>query len=451
MMIYNKLCFSILTTFIAQSVSAINVDPVQIHSSFGELLYAEMNFRQSHINTPVEVSLANYEDLKSIGVQHNPPNNLSFFTRKNNNGTGVITITSSRPMTEQELNLVIKIKEGSETRLQHIKTSLSSHHSTAQNRILNNEKQLSPIMIVNEADIGLNLPTSSRHVQTVQNTKINSSNHLTDEVLKVSHQEPPALNPPITVIQTAPAPSIAQIKSEDLAKQNSPSTTQVNQVKPQQVAPTKTSTDIQNPRSLHTQVQKSEVEKPSTTSQQNSETGQHIVKKNESLWIIASRLAVEQNRSVNVVMSEIKKNNEHAFINGHISKLKRGVTLNLNTQNTIKKDKKLEATPKKNITTRRAGTTKYRLNQAEMSLVTETNQNTSNGSASKNNNNQKISAHLSSNVMTSREKAVKLQKNVTQLELALNQKDYRIQLLNARLAQLQQQLKNKQVVNKSNN
>lgn len=43
--------------------------------------------------------------------------------------------------------------------------------------------------------------------------------------------------------------------------------------------------------------------------------------------------------------------------------------------------------------------------------------------------------------MTSREKTVKLQRNVTQLELALNQKDQRIQLLNTRLAQLEEKLK----------
>ncbi|WP_216820106.1 hypothetical protein, partial [Zoogloea sp. LCSB751] len=55
---------------------------------------------------------------------------------------------------------------------------------------------------------------------------------------------------------------------------------------------------------------------------------------------------------------------------------------------------------------------------------------------------------LSLKVMTSREKTVKLQRNVTQLEVALNQKDQRIQLLNARLAQLQQQLKAQQTEKK---
>ena len=43
--------------------------------------------------------------------------------------------------------------------------------------------------------------------------------------------------------------------------------------------------------------------------------------------------------------------------------------------------------------------------------------------------------------MTARQKTVKLQKNVTDLELGLRQKDQRIQVLNTRLAQLEQQLK----------
>ena len=50
--------------------------------------------------------------------------------------------------------------------------------------------------------------------------------------------------------------------------------------------------------------------------------------------------------------------------------------------------------------------------------------------------------------MTAREKTVKLQQNVSQLVSALQQKDHRIQLLNARLAQLEQQLKQQNQANK---
>ena len=118
---YNKLKIAILAIFASQNIYALNVDPAIIQSSAGELLYAELNFRQSDINTPIEVSLAKPEDLMSIGATHQPPGHLNFFTRRNPNGSGVITITSSRPIIDSEINIIVKIKEGSTTRLQQIK------------------------------------------------------------------------------------------------------------------------------------------------------------------------------------------------------------------------------------------------------------------------------------------------------------------------------------------
>ena len=79
-----------------------------------------------------------------------------------------------------------------------------------------------------------------------------------------------------------------------------------------------------------------------------------------------------------------------------------------------------------------------------MSLVAENQHDSGQLSANQNTEHNQTSKELSLKVMTAREKTVKLQRNVTELELALNQKDHRIQLLNARLAQLQQQLKAQQ-------
>ena len=59
-------------------------------------------------NAKLEVSLATPEDLVMIGAAHQPPSALNFFTRRNNRGEGVIVITSSRPMTDAELNIIIK-------------------------------------------------------------------------------------------------------------------------------------------------------------------------------------------------------------------------------------------------------------------------------------------------------------------------------------------------------
>lgn len=51
----------------------------------------------------------------------------------------MITITSSRPLTEAELNIVVKIKEGNAARLQHIKTA-NKRSAALQARANNNEK-----------------------------------------------------------------------------------------------------------------------------------------------------------------------------------------------------------------------------------------------------------------------------------------------------------------------
>ena len=75
-----------------------------------------------------------------------------------------------------------------------------------------------------------------------------------------------------------------------------------------------------------------------------------------------------------------------------------------------------------------------------MSIVADNEQSSAQGSAKKNTQLNPTSAELSTKVMTSREKTVKLQKNVNQLAAGLQQKNQRIQLLNAQLAQLQQQL-----------
>jgi Tfp pilus assembly protein FimV len=68
--------------------------------------------------------LATQDDLNGLGVTHQPPGNLNFYTRQNGQGSGVIVITSSRPIIDPELNIVVKVSEGNATRLQHIKTVL---------------------------------------------------------------------------------------------------------------------------------------------------------------------------------------------------------------------------------------------------------------------------------------------------------------------------------------
>ncbi|WP_310077314.1 FimV/HubP family polar landmark protein [Acinetobacter lwoffii] len=514
MTVYNKLKLAILAIVASQNIYAINVDPVQIQSAPGELLYAEMTFRQSDINLPIEVSLASPEDLLSIGASHQPPGHLNFFTRRSNNGTGVITITSSRPMTERELNIIVKIKEGNAARLQHIRTPLQAKTDLLKASLKQNERPLAPVVVVSEKDIALNLPVSS-HYSTAASAASNKPPVL-EKPLALQRTAPPVLSN-ISIPKTAFAPAVmastpaiqAQaitpvLKSEAVTAPDTPApvktapalsdsvkTSQATLAspapaaasttnKPTSTIPANQSASAPNKANMqkaveshsdHQTASSDPLVKKFAEEQARKSTGSanpvktpapvttkaspvkatpnqtqptYVVQSNESLWGIASRIAQQQQRPVNQVMQQIKKDNEHAFIGGNANRLRKGAALNLNTTHPTPAPIKVTAAKQTELPSKPTGKTKYRLNQAEMSLVAENQRDSGQVSANQNTERNQTSKELSLKVMTAREKTVKLQRNVTELELALNQKDHRIQLLNARLAQLQQQLKAQQ-------
>lgn len=460
MTVYNKLKIAILAILASQHIHAINVDPVQIQSAPGELLYAEMNFRQSNVNAPIEVSLASAEDLMAIGASHRPPGHLNFFTRRDGAGNGVITITSSRPLTDTELNIVVKIREGSATRLQHIKTSLKRSTLAEQRAQLQPKEQpLTPVMVVNERDIALNLPTSTAYTTATASA---STTRSVEAPLAIQASPPPALSPSTTATVSAAAqpaaspvsavtPSTPATSAQPASTNNAGNTAAVNTSASVSADPLVKKYAEQ----LKTQQQQAPAKPAPVTapkapapSAPASTTARHVVQSNESLWAIASRIAAENQQPVGEVMQQIKAHNEHAFIQGDANRLRRGATLNLQAVSSGQKAAKKTVPIPATQPLRQYGKAKYRISQAEMSLVAENQQDSAQGSAKKNTQSAQTSEELSLKVMTAREKTVKLQRNVTQLELALSQKDQRIQLLNARLAELQQQLKKQQAENK---
>ncbi len=476
MTVYNKLKIAILAIIASQNIHAITIDPIQVQSAAGELLYAEMNFRNADPQAQIQASLANVEDIATLGVVYQPPGHLNFFTRRDSSGNGVITITSSRPLTESELNIIIKIQEGNATRLQHIKTPLQRSQVKAQARVSGNEKPLTPITIVSEKDIALQLPESTQYRIEKPRTALQTS---FEAPLKVNKAAPPSLNNTSTAPVVIAAMATPAAQPAVLSK-NAPAETK-NAI-PAQIA---TKKEIKIPKSSNSPISsdplvrqyaasaQQTVAKPKVVAEPvaaaapktrpetapapspqpavTAQTSTHVVKSNESLWAIASRVATEQNRPIGEVMKQIKANNEHAFIQGDVNRLRRGAALNLNTVGAPKEEQKakvahLAQAPAK--PSNQSAKAKYRLNHAEMSLVAEKEQDSASGSAKKNTKKNQTSNELSLKVMTSREKTVKLQRNVTQLDLALRQKDHRIQVLNTRLAQLQQQLKAQQVQKK---
>lgn len=493
MTIYNKLKIAILTILSSQHLYAITLDPLQIQSAPGELLYAEMSFHQADANSKLDVSLATPEDLMMLGAIHQPPAALNFFTRRNNKGEGVIVITSSRPMTDAELNIIVKIQENGAAHLKHIRQPIRQKTQIAAAKS-SNEKTLAPKYIVSEKDIALNLPESTRYnANAATNSK--ETNLKQEKLLNAPFALPPALNipeskaPVVTAISVAP-PAKAEQTTTIQAASNTQATTpkilsteqkpatptikqEVQQAAVVQAANAQPANEnipaekpIQNTENKLVEKKQDTMAEyqaknkeqpikqpppqstPSAASGENSQQ-QHLVRRNESLWSIAQRIAGQTQQPVYKVMNQIKAQNEHAFVGGNANRLRQGAHLNFNL-GTVPSHKNPSTNQMAAQTAHGvpAGKAKYRLQQAEMTLIAESNQDSSTGSAKKDTQQQKTSADLSLKVMTAREKTVTLQRNVTQLELALRGKEHRIQLLNARLAELQEQLKAQQKTKK---
>lgn len=425
---YNKLKIAIFTIMSSPSLYAITLDPIQIQSAPGELLYAEMNFQQADPNTPLQVSLATQDDLNGLGVTHQPPGNLNFYTRQNGQGSGVIVITSSRPIIDPELNIVVKVSEGNATRLQHIKTVLKP---SPIKKAAINESPLSPQFIVNEKDIALNLPESTQYTPT-ENTSNVAETTGNEHNLNISTGTAPALN------SSSPAP-VAPFTEKPSTSLKSSGSNQTTTVK--KAAQSKTA---QQKNVLSKNASKKQ---KISTYKGPAPTGKYVVQRNESLWSIANRIAAQTKQPVAKVMRDIQAQNRHAFIQGDVNRLRQGSSLNLTT-NATKASHLKPKSSEAHLAKPTSGRAKYRLQQAEMSIVAENSPNSAHGSAKKSTQQSQNNTELAVKVMTTRKKTVTLQRNVTKLNQTLSLKDQRIQLLNARLAELQQQLQAQQQTHK---
>lgn len=451
MTVYNKLKIAIFTIMSSPSLYAITLDPIQIQSAPGDLLYAEMNFQQADPNATLQVSLATSEDLSTLGVSHQPPGNLNFYTRQNGQGSGVIVITSSRPILDPELNIVVKISEGSATRLQHIKTLIKP---SSIKKTENNESTLSPQFIVNEKDIALNLPESTRYASPTSASTTNNSNG--EHSLNINSGTAPAVN-------TNSSNTLSANSSNQVAQQVTTATAPNQTVIENQIKPTPPKTDTNDSpktpiKNLISQ-KKSPSKKPLNQNPAKKQSlssykgpassGKYVVQRNESLWSIANRIAAKTKQPVAKVMHDIQTQNRHAFIQGDVNRLRQGIALNLaHSPATNKLQKNKSKSDIAHTAKSTSGKAKYRLQQAEMSIVAENSQNSSHGSAKKSTQQSQNNTELAVKVMTTREKTFTLQRNVTKLNQTLRLKDQRIQLLNARLAELQQQLQAQQQAHK---
>lgn len=472
---------------------ALVIEPVTIDSSQGEPLYAEIPFYHAESNTPIKVSIAQpFEMGRPEVIDQNQFSHLNFYIRQNSQGDGVIVITSSRPIQENNIDFALKIIDGEQTRFQQIRTRLPSRIDRLQANL--NAKPLQPKIIQNENDIALNLPTAG----TISNAP--SSQNNTDQALVVQRVAPPPLLKNNSISKSSSAPALvvtapsqqsvsvngkentatAQVssqaaRSEDAKIASASATTQKETPQPLQIdrsnasnlnidvthratndsnKPVQTTATSSSETMLAKQTNTSTAVKNNQTASNTNhttpkprDTSSHLVKANESLWGIAINIAQQQNIPVQQVMQQIQAKNQHAFINGNANRLKQGVVLNLpgnypvSTAQVKKQPAKTEQVPAlaKNQSQPPIA---QKQTDAHMSIVA--NDKGAIQGSDKNSAESKQRHELTVQVQQQRQAALGLQNNVLQLDQQLRSKERRIALLNARLAELQQQLKSKE-------
>lgn len=524
----NRLTFALLVAMAVQHTHAISLQPVEVLSSPGELLYAEIRFTGANTSESLNVNAASPADLASLGISENlSTEHLNFYSRSNNYGDGVITITSNRPLTDQELNVVIKINQGNATRLQHVRTPLKA--TLTKEQIANNERNLVPT-VVSDKDFELNLAEATGGKTTTETAE------------KVAETKKPTVNPPVvsatttksdtkttneqtqTVTDskttakptTAQAQSVADTKTTakpttaqaqpvtDPKAVTKPTTAQAQPVDSKVTTKPTTETKVTSQPTLSQAsanvLEKSEyksdylviqrtitlpngqkvssdslktqpLEPVQQTAQPQPEVAQqptqrqHVVQKNDNLWSIAQAISVQTSQPIGQVMKQIHRDNPTAFTRGDISRLRQGVTLNIviapstgsSTEIAKAKTQKTPAKPqvtkpatkpvaKANTKSQNAKTQppKQKVAQAQLSIVADSKQDSAHGSAKAGNGKNTSSANLNQKVMQAREQTVNTQRNVSNLADNLKAKEQKLKVINARLAQLEQQLNEKQ-------
>ncbi|WP_374297446.1 FimV/HubP family polar landmark protein [Acinetobacter sp.] len=492
---------TILTPVISH---ALTLDPVNIDSSRGEPLYAEIPFRQAQSKKSINVSIAQPFESGEVAVLDEAKYaHYNFYVRQNADGNGVIVITSSRAINSDIIDLTLKIDDAGQTRIQQVRGSLPSRIDRLKNSL--NDTVLKPRYVTNDQDLKLSLPEVSNLPEENQlriasaappmmqkksntpepskNSTVASTPSLVSAPAQQVYRQPTvstkATTSNTTATQSTPQP-VRKDKSTTNATVPSPkgelninvtrrdSSQPATKAEPVKVA--KIATPVAQPAAKVTASSKptaqpsepkpiaekaktktttaKNVQNQSTSTTANSKE-KHQVQANESLWGIANQISKQENIPISQVMKQIQENNKHAFINGNANQLKQGAILSLNYQYQVPTAKP-QATaqvekPKamKSPAPQKAPTAAEKQSQAHMSIVAGDSKGSTQGTKAKGSD-KKVANELTVRVKQQRESALGLQNNVRKLDRELVAKENRISLINARLAELEQQLKKRQ-------
>lgn len=376
---------------------ALTVGQLQVRSALGEPFYAELVVSELGSADPknLEASLASDSDFNQLGIQRDAYSaGLQVTHRLDARGRMIVSVRSNKPLTDPFLDVVVKIQDGSNTRLQHLTALVDIPKS----------RQANPMP---------SLPTGS------------SKTGFTELAAKTVQQIPdmPKSN--------KPAPVALQ------AQQEKP-------LIPIQGEPPELKMPAANPE-------------PLLSAEQQASAPRYTVRPNDSLWQIASRLHTSHQQPVNQLMTQIRQLNPSAFMRGDPNQLKQNYNLILpplpsQTKDMLTPQALANAKPKpvaaKTVTAAAKPAPpparRGRLPQAEMMLLAPNQAGLAAGNttqAGRSAGVQPFSRDLLQRVGQARRHTASLRQEVIELDAQVTANDQKIAMQNAKIAELQHRLK----------
>lgn len=291
---------------------AVNIGDTYVQSQQNQPLNASINV--SDINPEsFSVKLATPDAYRQLGLSKDADISVRFEPTSSNGGK--IILTTNQPIASPFTDVVLNIENNgsSKTLPKTLLMPMSNESVVTQSNTSLIEMEETPIVIGQTNQV--NLPVTSN-----QPISSNSHENVTTSVIAQSHTKVPVEQPNLAVTeQTLNVQSTETLKLKE-TRRVYPAGTMPEPLPPlkeKPVAPLQAQTKPEPKKSVQPKTPEHTEETTAPT-----DTVIYVIQRNDNLWTIANQLAKKNNKNVNTVMKEIIAANPNAFPNNDPNKLR---------------------------------------------------------------------------------------------------------------------------------
>lgn len=459
--------------------NALTVGNIEVQSAVNEPFRAKIPLR--NINVPlssIRTEMASNNDYARLGIDPNLAPNLNFRIQDNGNGTAELLLSSNEPVNANQVDLLISVGARQDKTLHQMSAALKP-----------GRERLGPA--INPADpvyTGGDMPLiptkSAPPPMSVSAPKVELPKVTVAEAVKTQPEVDPVSEKAASTVATYDGPATSDsndlVSSGDVILDSGSATSAATSRFEQKVVEKVTSK--QKPAETAKAVSKPAKKSTAKPTSMRQRANYRVVRR-DTLWDIAVRVSREHKLPLNKVMDSIQALNQDAFIRNNPNLLREGVTLTIpryDEVNELARSVK-KATPKKSragkasrsgkkavsarksskrstkatkkrkprkarkapVSARKSKKSVQRLKKAEMRIVAPSASGNAQGETkqSRNASGKKLAPQITAQVKKSRSATIQQRKRVNKLNTKLSDYSKKIQLQNAKLAELENRLK----------